>query len=147
MSTTTTVSAAEWRISLRLTKLAEDEHWPITDPLLKRIIREAGRAANMQRPVSVEQPGKSVAARSARKAALEREPEPVVTAEGECHQAGCSQSPIGWRLYVHEGWQPVCTRHMGGAKAVGRRFNRDLVADASPADTPPEALSAPLAPR
>ena len=114
------------RIKLRLTKLAESEHWNITEPLLKRIIREAGRAADQARPVDVIQPGKSQKARAARIDALDRMPPPLVEAIGECHQAGCAESPVGWRLYVHEGWQPVCTRHMGGAKAVARRFNREL---------------------
>lgn len=120
-----TVSAAEMRIKLRLTKLAEAEHWNITGQLLGRIIREAGHAANQARPVDIIQPGKSQKARAARIDALDRMPAPSVEAIGECHLAD-GESPIGWRLYVHEGWQPVCTRHMGGAKSVGRRFNREL---------------------
>lgn len=122
---TATVSAAEMRIKLRLTKLAEAEHWNITGPLLGRIIREAGHAADQKRPVDIIQPGKSQKARAARIDALDRMPAPTVEAIGECHLAD-GESPVGWRLYVHEGWQPVCTRHMGGAKAVGRRFNREL---------------------
>ena len=123
---TTTISAAEWRINERLSHLADAEHWNITPQLLKRIIREAGRAANQPRPVDIEQPGKSAAARATRLAALERETTPSTVAVGECHLGSCTDSPKGWRLYVHEGWRPVCTRHMGAAKVLARVLNRDL---------------------
>lgn len=86
------------------------------------------------RPVEVMQPGKSAKARSARLDALASHPEPVEPAVGECHQGGCVEPSTGWRLYVAGGWQRVCSRHMAGAKAIGRRFNRDLVAGSAGAE-------------
>lgn len=128
---TTTISAAEWRIDTRLRHLADAEHWDITPRLLNRIIREAGRAANLGRPVSIEQPGKSAAARKTRLAVLERSVPPVVVAVGRCHREACGRPAAGWRLYVAGGWLAVCVRHLGGAKAIGCRVNADLAAVAA----------------
>lgn len=45
-----TISAVEWRIRRRLTKHAEQEHWPVTPLLLGRICKIAALAAQEARP-------------------------------------------------------------------------------------------------
>lgn len=100
--------------------------YPAGDQSMTRLIHALQAAIPAPRPVDIEQPGKSAAARATRLAALQRETTPAMVATGECHLPACAGSPTGWRLYVHEGWQPVCTRHMGAAKSLARVFNRDL---------------------
>ncbi len=41
----------------------------------------------------------------------------------DCDAGGCGLPSIGWRLYVGQGWLPVCTRHMTGAGAKVRRLD------------------------
>ena len=100
--------------------------YPQSDFAMTALVHALQEAVPVPRPVEIHQPGKSAKAREARKVALAREPEPLVPAAGACFLAACSDRPAGWRLYVHEGWQAVCSRHAGGAKAVALRMNRDL---------------------